>query len=96
MAELINAKRLNQIIAGQAKPAVHEHALEIGARAEGILSAHHKTGEHQITVTDGKTDAKVNLEGPAALSVEVGHFAGYKGERKYVEGIHALRDAAGL
>lgn len=91
-------KALNRKIAKlagvQAELSLHQHEIE--ARAQALLASHHKTGEHQITTSEGKVDHYVNLEGPAALSIEEGHFNGYKGKRKYVEGLHVLTRAAGL
>lgn len=66
---------------------------KIAAKAQALLADHHKTGEHEITMSSGKVDKYVNLEGPAALSVEAGHFDGYKGKRKHVEGLHILKRA---
>lgn len=73
-----------------------DEAFQILGRARANLAKHKKTGEHRITQTKGKVDHFVNLEGPAALSVEEGHFVGgqYKGdEPKFVDGLHILRDA---
>lgn len=73
-----------------------DEAFRILVRARGNLAKHKKTGEHRVTQTKGKVDHFVNLEGPAALSVEEGHFVGgqYKGdEPKFVDGLHILRDA---
>lgn len=51
-----------------------DHAFEILTRARANLAAHTKTGKHKVTQTKGKVDHFVNLEGPAAVSVELGHF----------------------
>lgn len=71
-------------------------AFGVTGRARSNLAKHRKTGEHRITQTKGNVDHFVNLEGPAALSVEDGHFVGgqFQGdEPKFVEGLHILRDA---
>lgn len=74
-----------------------DHAYPIMLRARANLSRHRKTGEHKITQTKGKVDHFVNLEGPAAVSVEEGHFtnAGDYAVGEFVEGLHVLRDAIG-
>ena len=51
-----------------------DHAFEILSRGRANLAAHTKTGQHKVTQTKGKVDHYVNLEGPAAVSVELGHF----------------------
>lgn len=51
-----------------------DHAFEILVRGRANLARHTKTGKHKITQTKGKVDHYVNLEGPAAVSVELGHF----------------------
>jgi hypothetical protein len=66
---------------------------EIYAKAQALFAEHHKTGEHEVTKSDGRVDKYVNIDGPGALSIEEGHFNGYKGKRKYVEGLHVLRRA---
>lgn len=96
MASLIPVQRLNRIVAGQAKSATAAEALSIGVRAEAALAGHRHDGDHKVTVTEGRrSDAFVNLEGPAPMSVEFGHWTGYKA-RAYVPGLRILRDAAGL
>ena len=96
MVQMKPATFVNRVVAREARPAVHEHALDIGVRAEGNLARHREHGRHRVTVTAGrKTDAFVNLEGPAPLSVEFGHYTGYK-NREYVPGLRVLRDAAGI
>ena len=96
MAKLAADRTINRLIAREAGPEVAQHALRIGVKAEGLLATHHRSGEHRIEVDHGKVDAYVSLVGPAALSVEEGHFDGYGGHRTYVEGLHVLRRAAGL
>lgn len=65
-------------------------AFKIYDKAVALMAEHRKTGEHDITMSKGRIDHYVNLEGPGALSLEVGHFDGYKGRRRFVEGIHVL------
>jgi hypothetical protein len=76
-----------------------DHAYTIMIRARGNLSRHRKSGEHRITQTKGKVDHYVNLEGPAAMSIEEGHFLGgfYANTEsiRFVEGLHILRNAIG-
>jgi hypothetical protein len=58
------------------------------------LSRHRHLGEHKITQTKGKVDHYVNLVGPAAVSVELGHHNHWDGS--WVEGLHILDDAIHL
>lgn len=58
------------------------------------LARHRKLEEHRITQTKGQVDHYVNLVGPAAVSVELGHHNHWDGS--WVEGIHVLRDAVKL
>jgi hypothetical protein len=60
--------------------------LTVPARAR--LAAHRKSGDHKITQTQGDVDHFVNLEGTAAVAVEVGHHDPHSGE--FVPGIHVL------
>lgn len=76
-----------------------DFAYTIMIRARGNLARHRKTGTHKITQTKGRVDHYVNMDGPASLSIEEGHFVGgfYQNTEsiKYVEGLHILRDAIG-
>lgn len=60
--------------------------LTVPSRAR--LARHRKTGNHRITQTKGTVDHFVNLEGEAAMAVEVGHHNKRTGE--FVPGIHVL------
>lgn len=95
MVELISTRTINRIVARQTRPAVGEEAIELGVRAEANLARHRDDGTHRVTVDQPKIDAFVRLEGEAPLSVEMGHFTGYK-RRRYVPGLRVLQDAAGL
>lgn len=81
----------------EVEAALGDHAYPILIRARALLDRHRKSGEHKITQTKGKVDHFVNLEGPAALSVEEGHFVniGDYAVGEFVEGLHVLRDALG-
>lgn len=92
---LMNAKRINRIVAGNARDDVADVALGIGVRAEGNLARHRRAGTHRIEVTQGRVDSFVSLLGPGAASVELGHFTGYR-NREWVPGLRILRDAAGV
>jgi hypothetical protein len=76
-----------------------DFAYTILIRARSNLARHRKTGQHRVTQTKGRVDHFVNLEGPAALSIEEGHFLGgfYENTEsiRYVEGLHVLRNAIG-
>lgn len=70
-----------------------DETFKITATARGKFASHEKTGEHQITQTKGKVDHFVNLEGPSALSIEEGHWVGKGVNKRWVEGLHVLRDS---
>lgn len=71
--------------------AVVDAAAPILARAKSNLAAHRDTGEHQVELRLGaRTDAFVDLVGPAPLALEVGHFMP---NGDFVEGTRILRDA---
>lgn len=72
-----------------------DEAFKVTTVARGKLAGHRKTGEHRITQTKGRVDHFVNLEGPSALSVEEGHWAGEGVNKHWVEGLHVLRDSIG-
>lgn len=99
--QLIGDKAMNRVVSHQdgVKAAVYSQAVEIHGRAESRLSMHRDTGKARVTITRGDTDAFVNLEDRAALSIEFGHavkgkYAG--GEVKYVPGLYIITGAAGL
>jgi hypothetical protein len=59
--------------------------------ADGIFATHDHPGGHEITVSDHAVDGFVNLDGPAPLSVEFGHWT--KDHKTRVEGLHILSRA---
>jgi hypothetical protein len=61
---------------------------KITVPARTKLARHRKTGDHHITQTKGSVDHFVNLEGSAAMAVELGHHNIRNGE--FVPGIHVL------
>lgn len=71
--------------------ALGDAAFKVTLIAREILARHRHLGEHRITQTKGIVDHYVNLEGPAAVSVEVGHHNHWDG--KWVEGLHILKKA---
>lgn len=89
-------RKCNSIVAHI--PAVHAEVVKaantVASKADARLAAHRKTGKHRITVSFGKVDAFVNLEGVHALSLEYGHFT--PGGKTWVEGIHVLTGALGI
>ena len=55
------------------KEAVRAERDRIAAVAEGFFAPHDNPGGHKITTSNGtKTDAFVNLDGPAPLAVDLG------------------------
>jgi hypothetical protein len=71
-----------------------DKAQAIGSKAQARLASHHKTGAAQISITEGSTDAFVNLDDEAALSIEFGHMHNKSG--KHVAGLYIITGAAGL
>lgn len=59
--------------------------------AEALFAPHDHPGRHEITThddVDHRTDALVSLVGPAAMSVEYGHWTA--DHKRHVEGLHIL------
>ncbi|WP_439377828.1 DUF5403 family protein [Amycolatopsis lexingtonensis] len=102
MAYVYSDRTVNRIVSHipGVKAEVAEAALEIGVRAETKLLRHQKTGSHRIEVEQGRTDSFVWLVGPAALSVEFGHWVYNDDEQVeplgYAEGLYIITEAAGL
>jgi hypothetical protein len=67
-----------------------DFAFEILGRARANLARHHKHGTHRVTQDKGTVDHFVNLEGPAALSVENGW---HKKDGGFVKGLDILKGA---
>lgn len=96
MATLKPVKYVNKVVAGQSRRAVNQHARTIVPAAKANLARHRRDGDHSIVLSRGRTDSFVSLQGPAALSVEQGHWTVWNGRSMYVPGLRILRDAAGL
>jgi hypothetical protein len=99
--QLIGQTAMNHVIShlGGVKDAVKDEAQEIGHRADARLAAHRYSGAADVNVTSGGVDSFVNLEDPAALSIEFGHWVKGKYETetpKYVPGLYIITGAAGL
>lgn len=92
--KLLPTKAFNRTIAhlGGVIAAVAAEAAAGAARAEGIMSGHHRTGAAHITVSHGSVDSFVNLVDPggAAAAIEFGHTtkSGHA-----VQGVHAITGA---
>lgn len=56
--------------------------------AERLFASHDNPGGHEVTTSTHAPDGFVNLDGPAPLSVEFGHWTPDHKER--VEGLHIL------
>lgn len=50
-------------------------ASEIAAKADVLLSVHHKTGRSQVYVSQGRVDYYAVLDDPNAMQIEFGHGA---------------------
>jgi len=89
--------RIAQRVARQkgVKLAVRAQRDRIANEAKALFAAHDNPGGHRITVSSGKTDGFVNLEGPAPLSVELGHWQDTSEGPEFVEGLHVLGRAVG-
>lgn len=72
-----------------------DEAFQILNKARANLARHRRDGDHKVTQTKGRVDHYVNLEGPAALSIEEGHFVGGANEPTYVPGLNILKNALG-
>lgn len=97
---LISQKRMNQTISHLPGVigAVRAEAVQIGARAEARLKAHFYEGEAEISVTHGAIDSFVNLDDPAALSIEFGHTLYVHGQKtgRQIPGLYIISGASGL
>lgn len=83
----------------QVQAALELRAEAIRLAADALFASHDHPGGHRIESGRGDVDRTVSLVGPAALSVEFGHFAGPRTEgadRTFVKGLHILSRAAGL
>lgn len=83
------------------KAAVYAQAQEIAAQAEANLAVHRDTTnrtDHEVTVSRGRVDSFVNLEGPAPGAVEFGHWytGNLGGKARFVPGLYIITKAAGL
>lgn len=103
MVRLIGERSMNRIVSHleNVKAEVDSEARKIGTKARARLASHRKTGQAKVTVSHGEVDSFVNLEDPAALSIEFGHFVKGRfgdedGEPKYVPGLYIVTGAAGL
>lgn len=97
---LIGDKRMNHVVSHLpgVVASVANQAQKIGAKAEAKLRAHTYEGHASISITHGETDSFVNLDDPAALSIEFGHDLVYFGNEtgKHVPGLYIITGAAGL
>jgi hypothetical protein len=84
----------------ECRDACSDKAKQVGGVAEGRLAAHHDTGNASVSVTQGDVDSFVNLDDPAAASIEFGHWVGGKFEDpdnpKFVPGLYIITGAAGM
>lgn len=96
--QLISDEAMRSLIAHMpgVVAAVHKAAVKNSNGAKRRLAAHRETGAAQVTVTQGDVDSFVNLDDPAALSIQFGHFVGgmyFDWEKpKYVPGLYILRE----
>lgn len=92
-------KGLERIIAhsDEVEGILGDAAYAITIRARSRLARHRRTGTHKIVQTKGRVDHYVNLEGPAAISIEEGHFlSGFYANTesiRFIDGLHILRDS---
>lgn len=66
---------------------------KLAAAAKALFAAHDNPGGHEINTDDpdigfSKVDGFVNLEGPAPLAVEFGHWTPHHAQ--FVDGLHIL------
>lgn len=99
--QLIGWTAMNHVVSHieGVKASVRAEAEEVHAKAEARLARHRNTGAADVSVSQGDVDSFVNLDDPAALSIEFGHFVKGKYEDdtpKYVHGLYIITGAAGL
>lgn len=95
MVQLISDEAMRSLVAHLpgVVDAVNDTAKERASISRAKLAAHRYSGAAQITVTRGGVDSFVNLDDPAALSIEFGHWVKGKYETetpKFVPGIYVL------
>jgi hypothetical protein len=95
MVQLIGQKAMNHVVShlGEVKDEVADVADMRAGQSKALLAGHRDTGAAEITVTHGDVDSFVNLDDPAALSIEFGHWVKGKYERdtpQFVPGIYVL------
>lgn len=83
--------RLERVIAhsDEVEGLLGDAAYLILQRSRSRLAAHRRDGDHKVTQSKGRVDHFVNLEGPAALSVENGFHHAKTGE--FVRGLNILK-----
>lgn len=88
-------RRISSIVAHMPEvvAAVRVERDRVAHIAEGLFEPHDNPGGHQITTSDGESDAFLNLDGPAPLAVEFGHWT--PNHTRFVEGLHILSRAIG-
>lgn len=89
-------------------PEIHAAVLaerdKVAHIAVGLFASHDNPGGHEINTHDhgdgfDDIDGVVNLDGPAPLAVEFGHFAGTEDggdDRTFVSGLHILGRTAAI
>lgn len=101
---LWNEKTINRIVShvDGVVATVADEAKDVGDKAKARMAAardNTNRTNHEVDVTHGDVDSFVNLEGPAPLSVEFGHFydnGEIEADVKYIPGKYIITGAAGL
>ena len=95
-------KGMNQLIShmGGVHSELGDVARSRKRNAERRLAMHRYSGAAQVTISEGAVDWFVNLDDPAAMSIEFGHWVKGKYEdplkQKFVPGLYILTLGAGL
>ena len=100
MVRLINQKAMNIVVSHHRDVQSELDSVQrrVHGNASRRLAMHRHAGQASVTMTDGGVDRFVNLEDPAALSIEFGHWVKGKFETdtpKFVPGLYILGTAAG-
>lgn len=61
---------------------------KVAAIAQALFASHDNPGGHEIGTHNSGPDALIDIDGPAPLSMEYGHWQKTKHGRVHVEGLH--------
>lgn len=98
--KLIGQKSMNLVVShlDGVHDALGDTAKQVRRSGQSRLEQHRYEGDAKVTITEGDVDWFVNLDDPAALSIEFGHMSKKKNGANghYVPGLYIITKAAGM